>query len=246
MSHHFYEGKVYHKRFHPKKHSFTYSFFMLGVDLSDFESLKSRFFGLNKLNIFSFYAKDHFGKGEDFHANVDGILKQFNLPKPEKMHFFTLPRIMGFVFNPISVLLLFGEEKPNFMLVEVHNYNGGRIVYPVPLHVKNSTQFTGEVPKDMYVSPFLKRDGMYTFTLEYEPKKTALHIVLHEEGEKKLMASFSGETKEFSNKNILKLFSRYGYLTFFVVIGTLYQALKLYLKGLKWNSVTPQDQKKRY
>lgn len=246
MSHFFYEGEVYHKRFHPKTHSFTYPFFLLGVDIGDFESLKIRHFGVNKFNIFSFYSKDHFGNGEDFYVNIQELLNKFNLQKPQKMHFLTLPRIMGFVFNPISVLMLFEDDKPYFMLVEVHNYNGGRIVYPVPLHVKSDSQYSGTVDKDMYVSPFLKRDGVYTFTLCYAKEKVSFHILLHEDGQKKLIASFGGEAKEFSSKNILGLFCRHTFLTFFVVTRTLYQSMKLYFKGLKWHSVTPQDQLKRY
>lgn len=246
MSHFFYEGEIYHKRFHPKKHSFTYPFFLLGINVEDLKSLKTRYFGFNRFNIFSFYPKEHFGKSDDFHANIQELLNKFNLQKPQKMHFFTLPRIMGFVFNPISVLMLFEDDKPYFMLVEVHNYNGGRIVYPVPLHVKNASQYIGEARKDMYVSPFLRRDGVYTFTLGYTKEKISLHIVLHEDEQKKLIASFNGEAKEFSSKNILGLFCRHTFLTFFVVTRTLYQSLKLFLKGLKWYSVTPQDQFKRY
>ena len=63
--HKFYEGTIYHKRFHPKVHEFKYNFYLLDIDVADsasFEKLKNSFFSINKLNFLSFKTKDHFGK----------------------------------------------------------------------------------------------------------------------------------------------------------------------------------------
>ena len=56
-----YNGKVIHKRFKPKVHSFKYSVFSLFIDLSELETLdkKISFFSLNKFNLISFFEKDH-------------------------------------------------------------------------------------------------------------------------------------------------------------------------------------------
>ncbi len=57
------------------------------------------------------------------------------------MRFLTLPRVLNFVFNPISVLVLFDEESnPRHILAEVHNYNGGRVVYCVKLEKDEKMQ----------------------------------------------------------------------------------------------------------
>lgn len=246
MSHLFYEGEVYHKRFSPKKHSFTYPFFVLDIDLSTFETLQNSLFSSSGFNLFSFSSRDHFGKGDDFLENIRDLLDQFGLKSTQKMRFLTLPRIMNYVFNPISVLILFEDEKPTELFAEVHNYNGGRIVYPVKLESKDGVTYHGSVAKDMYVSPFLKRDGVYKFTLGYTPHALALRVVLYEENEKKLLASLSAHSKNFSTKSVMQLFCKHTFLTIWVVTRTLYQSLKLRLKGLEWRSVTSQDQRKRY
>ena len=56
-----YNGTVIHKRFKPKEHFFKYSVFSLLIDLSELDYLdkKVQFFSYNKINLISFYDKDH-------------------------------------------------------------------------------------------------------------------------------------------------------------------------------------------
>ena len=247
MSHMFYEGEVYHKRFSPKVHEFTYPFFLLDIDVTKLEELQNRFFSISKFNIFSFSPKDHFGTSKNFYCNVVSILNEFDMQTTKKIRFLTLPKIFNYVFNPISILILFNEdESPKEMLVEVHNYNGGRVIYPVQLEATSKTRFKGSVAKDMYVSPFLKRDGVYKFTLSIEEESFSIKVLLDEDDEKKLIASFKGSQKEFSAKSVMSLFCKHTFLTFWVVTQTMWQSLKLWIKGIKFMSVTAQDQIRRY
>ena len=247
MSHMFYEGEVYHKRFSPKVHEFTYPFFLLDIDVTKLEELQNRFFSISKFNIFSFSPKDHFGTSKNFYCNVVSILNEFDMQTTKKIRFLTLPKIFNYVFNPISILILFNEdESPKEMLVEVHNYNGGRVIYPVQLEATSKTRFKGSVAKDMYVSPFLKRDGVYKFTLSIEEESFSIKVLLDEDDEKKLIASFKGSQKEFSAKSVMSLFCKHTFLTFWVVTRTMWQSLKLWIKGIKFTSVTAQDQIRRY
>ena len=247
MSHMFYEGEVYHKRFSPKVHEFTYPFFLLDIDVTKLEELQNRFFSISKFNIFSFSPKDHFGTSKNFYCNVVSILNEFDMQTTKKIRFLTLPKIFNYVFNPISILILFNEdESPKEMLVEVHNYNGGRVIYPVQLEATSKTRFKGSVAKDMYVSPFLKRDGVYKFTLSIEEESFSIKVILDEDDEKKLIASFKGSQKEFSAKSVMSLFCKHTFLTFWVVTQTMWQSLRLWIKGIKFTSVTAQDQIRRY
>lgn len=246
MSHTFFEGTVYHKRYSPKVHEFTYPFYMLDIDLYLLHRLKNRLFALEGINLFSFRSKDHFGKSEDFMKNVEELLEKFGLSGSENMHFITLPRVMNFVFNPISILVLFDKEKPTHIFAEVHNYNGGRVVYPVKLEEKNNGTYEGEVIKDMYVSPFLETKGEYRFYFRNEGEQFSLKVDLYEEGVKKLTAAFSGVAKPFKSMTVAKLFVRHSFLTFWVVTRTVWQTLKLWRKGLTWYSPTTSDQIRRY
>ncbi len=246
MSHSFFEGTVYHKRYTPKVHEFTYPFYLLDIDLSILNTLKNRLFSFEGFNLFSFKSRDHFGKSEDFMKNVEALLQEFGLSPAEKMHFVTLPRIANFVFNPISALILFDKNGPTYLFAEVHNYNGGRVVYPVKLTEHGKNSYRGEVMKDMYVSPFLETVGEYHFFFRYDGEKMSLKVDLHEEGAKKLTASFSGTMRPFESITVAKLFVRHSFLTFWVVTRTLWQSFKLWRKGLTFYSPSPSDQIRRY
>ena len=246
MSHSFFEGTVYHKRYTPKVHEFTYPFYLLDIDLSLLDRLKNRLFSFEGVNLFSFRSKDHFGQSKDFMENVETLLQKFGLTSSENMHFVTLPRVANFVFNPISVLILFEKDVPTHLFAEVHNYNGGRVVYPVRLERKENRGYEGEVMKEMYVSPFLETSGEYRFSFRYDEGKMSLKVDLYEEGEKKLTASFRGTAKPFNSIIVAKLFVRHSFLTFWVVTRTLWQSFRLWRKGLTWYSPTKLDQIRRY
>jgi len=249
MSHQLLRGSVYHKRYHPKSHDFTYRFFMLDIDVNELSTLKSRYFSLNKFNLFGFYAKDHFGTSNDFYKNIQELLATHNY-EAESMRFVTLPRMIGFVFNPISILILQRDQKPYAMLVEVHNYDGGRIVYPVELTEHKNNHFHGSTQKDMHVSPFFERDGHYDFILntnynESNHNKFWVHITYTKDKTKKLTATLNTKTKPLNDKELLKVFFLYPLLTLGVVVQTIWQSLRLRLKGLTWYDPLPIDQQRR-
>jgi len=246
MSHTFFDGSIYHKRYSPKVHDFRYPFYFLDIDIAQLSALKNRLFSLEGFNLFGFKSKDHFGKSDDFVKNIEELLKKFNLTPTPKMHFLTLPRVMNFVFNPISVLVLFEEDTPTHLLAEVHNYNGGRVVYSVPLSSEDGKLFRGVTSKDMYVSPFLQTLGEYRFVFSNQKSKLLLKVDLYEEDRKKLTASFSGTPKPFNNATIAKLFLRHSFLTLWVVTRTLWQSFRLWRKGLRFYSPTPADTLRRY
>lgn len=241
MSHLLYEGEIYHKRFIPKVHEFTYPFFLLDLDPTKIASLSSR--------LLRFKPQDHFGQSDNFAQNIEELLEKFEIAPAsvKSMRFLTLPRMFNFVFNPISILVLFSEEKtPSQMLVEVHNYNGGRVVYPVKLTHESATKYSGSVFKDMYVSPFLKRDGLYKFVIDYTQEHLNLSITLYEENQKTLIAALKTSAQDYTTQNARAIFFRHLFLTFRVVTRTLWQTLRLRLKGLKFTNPTPQDQIRRY
>jgi len=245
MSHKFFEGTIYHKRVSPKKHNFKYNFFMLDIDMCSFETLKNKYFSFNKFNLFSFHTKDHFGKNKDFNENVTELLSKYSLKPTPIMRFITLPSIVGYVFNPISVLILFDEKIPTHMIAEVHNYNGGRVIYCVPLLTDDNKNYKGIGKKDMYVSPFFDRVGRYEFSLLYEEETFCLGITLYENDMKMLTTSLVAKSLVFNQKNIVSLFLRHKLLTVLVVTRTLWQSLQLKLKGLKWHSPEAKDQIRR-
>lgn len=247
LNHQFLIGSIYHKRYFPKTHEFKYNYFLLDINTSKLETLKNKIFSYNRFNLFSFKSKDHFGQKSDFNSNIKELLQKFNLDTNSKTRFITLPRIFNHVFNPISCLMVFNQkDELTHALCEVHNYNGGRVVYPVKLAKTNDTTYNGKIDKDMYVSPFFDRLGEYDFIFKYTDEKLFIQIDLYEENQKKLTAILNSKPMSFNTKNNLKIFFKYGFTTFIVVLGTMYQAIKLYLKKLQIFKPTNEDKIRRF
>ncbi|CAA6811584.1 MAG: DUF1365 domain-containing protein [uncultured Campylobacterales bacterium] len=244
MSHYFLEGSIYHKRFVPLNNSFKYPFYMLDIDMSNVNSLKNKFFG--KFRPLNFKAKDHFGDSNDFLQNVKDLVKKFDFFSTNDMRFLTLPRIMNFVFNPISILIIFKDKKPYQALVEVHNYNNGRVIYPLTLSEDKNGYFKCTTNKDMYVSPFFGYNGEYDFTFKYTKENIFIKIDLYEESTKKLVAIFESKKRAFNSKSSLIMFFKYPFITFGVVTKTLYQSIKLFFKKLKFYKPRDIDKVRRY
>ena len=124
-----YNGTVIHKRFKPKEHYFKYKVFSLLINLSELDELdkKINFFSLNRFNLISFYEKDH-GKRDNTSLIhwVKKNLEDNNINSENvKIKLLCYPRILGYVFNPLSVFYIYDiDEKLVCILYEVKNTFG--------------------------------------------------------------------------------------------------------------------------
>ena len=100
--HKFCKAKVFHARNFSKKNSFLYNVYYLLLDI-DKIPFKSSFLSFEKFNLFSFYKKDHCKNDsqENLRQWVENILAAKNI-KPHKILLLTHPRVLGYVFNPVS------------------------------------------------------------------------------------------------------------------------------------------------
>ena len=81
-----YTGQVIHKRFKPKEHSFKYNVFSLFIDLSEIEEIEKKipFFSYNKINLISFFDKDHGDRdGSSLKVWVEKNLNSLEIEKSE-------------------------------------------------------------------------------------------------------------------------------------------------------------------
>lgn len=243
MNHRFYEGEIFHKRFFPKEHFFTYDYFFLDIDVADINSLNNSLFKINQAGVMGFLAHDHFGATDDFTLNAMELISAMGWEKPTQLRFITLPRIFHFVFNPISMLLVLNElHQVTHAIAEVHNYNGGRVLYPMSFEENSHGELRAKCPKSMYVSPFMGYEGTYTFRIEYTPEHFSLRIELSEGDTEMLVAHFKGSARDYTTATIRSLLCNHTFLSLFVVTRTLWQSFRLKLKGLTFISPRPQDQ----
>lgn len=229
-------SKVMHKRFFPKENAFNYNMYYLALPLSQINNLDIK---LNKGGLLSFHEKDHgFKDGRSIEEWVKNILKENSLKINGEIILITLPRVLGYVFNPVSFYFCFDENQQlKAVISEVNNTFGETHIY---ICVKENNENINhdewlEAEKIFHVSPFLERAGKYKFRFNYKADKLGIWIDFFDEnGNKKLITSLLGEFQEMNSKSLSKAFWGYPLITFKTIILIHWQALKLAFKKVKY------------
>src|SRR5260221_10358770 len=93
----------------PRHHRFKYRVFAMLLELHELPALdkKLRLFKHNRWGLFSFHDSDHGpmdSKGpRDLNVWLDGLLAQNGIEAKGARRVLCYPRILGFVFNPLTV-----------------------------------------------------------------------------------------------------------------------------------------------
>jgi uncharacterized protein len=233
-----YTGTVIHKRFKPKVHSFNYKVFSLLIDLSELDILDKnlKLFSYNKLNIVSFYNKDHGPRdGSSLKNWVIYNLKKNGI-KIEHIQIKLLcyPRIFGYVFNPLSVFYVY-DKNLNLVsiLYEVKNTFGEQHTY-IFKSDKNQNLIQHVCKKKFHVSPFIEMNCVYFFRLLKPGKKISVIIDQNDKEGKVLYASQDGIKSELNNNTLIKAYLKHPLMTFKIILAIHFEAFKLWTKGIKY------------
>jgi uncharacterized protein len=238
-----YRGQVMHARMKPKAHRFTYGVYTLLIDIDRLKEAhnRSRLFSVGHWNMLSFDPADHGDGGRTpLGSHVRGLLATAGLAETaERILLLCYPRVLGFVFNPISVYYAYGAEGGLIGVVyEVRNTFGDMHTYVAPVRDGELTEsgLRQERDKLFHVSPFMDMPMRYHFRLRPPADDVALRI-LETDGEGPILsATFIGKHTPLTAGGILTAFCRIPLLTVKVVAGIHYEAIKLWLKGIRFFS----------
>ena len=233
---------VTHQRFFPFKYKFNYSLTSLYIYYDEIKFLDKNinFFSYNKFNVFSFYEKDHgYRDNRSLNEFVKDILN-INSIKYKQLSFSILcfPRIFGYVFNPLSVIYCFDGKKLIAVLYEVKNTHNEQHTYCFANNdLQNKPIYQHQCKKIFYVSPFIKMNYFYKFSIKQPSEKLSLIIEQFDnKNQKVLLASQIGKKIDFLPATIIKSFIQNPLMTFRVIFGIHYQAFRILLKGGKYYS----------
>ncbi len=233
-----YNGTVIHKRFKPKIHYFKYKVFSLLIDLSELENLnkKIKFFSYNKFNLVSFYEKDHGNRdGSSLISWVKKNLEDNNINSENmKIKLLCYPRILGYVFNPLSVFYIYDKsEKLSCILYEVKNTFGEQHTYIFKVD-NDQSLYQHNCSKKFHVSPFIEMNCEYFFRILKPGEKISVIIDQYQTNEKILYASQDGQRADFNTKELIKSYFKHPLMTFKIISAIHFEAFKLWVKGIKF------------
>ena len=228
-----YNGEVTHTRFKPVRHFLKYKTFSLLIDLDEINLLDKSIgiFSHNKFNIFSFYDKDHGDRdGGNLKDWVISNLKKFQIKENiTNIKVLCYPRILGYVFNPLSIFYCYEKDKLIAIFYEVKNTFNEQHTYV--FKIKNNNEIIQKCRKKFYVSPFMDMETFYNFKLLNPNDKLSVFIKQTDADGTILTATQTGDKKEFSFKQLAINFIKYPLMTIKIISSIHYEALLLWKKG---------------
>uniref|UniRef100_B0T1C9 DUF1365 domain-containing protein n=1 Tax=Caulobacter sp. (strain K31) TaxID=366602 RepID=B0T1C9_CAUSK len=245
-----YRGEVMHHRLRPKAHRFSYRVFWLLLDLDEVEGLdrRLRLFSRNRFNLLSFHDRDH-GDGSTtaLRSQIEAWLGRAGVDIGDgPVRLLTMPRVLGYVFNPISVFYCHHADGQLAALVyEVTNTFGARHAYVIP--APKADQKTGRIrqsaTKALYVSPFMGMAMDYEFRGHVPGERLDLTITGRDVEGLLITAAMSAERRPMEDRHLLSVAVALPLLTLKVVAAIHWEALKLWLKGVRLTrQPTPADE----
>ncbi len=240
-----YLGKTTHLRTQPRAHRFSYNVFQIMVDV---DHLDTAFKGLKTLRngrfgLFSFAARDHGARdGSSLRVWVQGVLDQLGLRvQTHRISLLCFPRVLGFVFNPISLFFVHDDQGVlRAVIYEVNNTFGQTHAYALPANGLDVEHQLAD--KALYVSPFYRVEGGYKFTVTDPNDRFHLTILKQVGDEIDFTATLVARRLSLSDGQLLKLFLTMPFMTLGVVIAIHWEALRLWIKGAVFGARPPGPQ----
>jgi DUF1365 family protein len=239
-------GKVMHTRLLPKKHAFQYGIYYIALPLSQLNEMPLAY---NRFAALSFFDKDHGPcDGSSLENWARNLLAQQDIRADGEITLVCMPRVLGYVFNPVSFWLCQDKSgQIRAVLCEVHNTFGERHTYlcahqdgrPV---TALSLLFAEKL---FHVSPFFEREGHYEFRFDVHDDVFNVVINLHhEEGYKQLVTALTGKLQALTKSSLRYVFWHYPLVTLKAIIMIHWHAIQLMLKGVKYVPKPPQKTQK--
>lgn len=241
-----YRGQVMHHRMRPKVHRFSYKVYAVLMDLDRQDEIDkmSPVLSHNRWNLFSVHDKDHGpADGSALRPWANALFEQAGIPTPPaRLMLLCYPRILGAVFNPLSVY--YGYDDNNHLIgviYEVRNTFGERHAYVAKVENGQLTPagLRQERDKLFFVSPLMDMAMRYTFNLKPPSDAITIRILENDADGPILAATFHGDAVPVSTRSLFAEAMRVPFLTAKVVGAIHYEALRLWLKGIKLRNRPP-------
>ena len=231
-----YVGEVVHKRLTPRRHKLRYTVFSCLFDVERLDALagRLRLFSYNRANLFSLFDRDHTG-GESLASHLAQVA-QTSGHGAQIARFMMLcyPRVLGYVFNPLTVYFgLDADDEVRLIIYEVTNTFGERKSYVLPAKPNATGLVHQECRKRLYVSPFNAVEGSYNFHATPPGAELTVGVALKTDHGPVLKAHFRGTRSPFTDASLMRALARTGWMTVKVMAAIHYEALKLWIKGLR-------------
>jgi len=235
-----YFGDVMHARLKPIGHRFSYRVMSLLVDLDrlDAADRQSRLFGVNRAALYSFNEADHGerdGSALRIYAQRCAAERGIDLTSG-RVVLLCYPRLLGYTFNPLSAYFCYrADGELALMIYEVRNTFGDIHAYVLPVKPGESSDAGVRQAQEklFYVSPFIGMAMRYHFRVSPPGDSVKLRILETDRDGPLLAATFNGRRRALTTAALLRSFCSLPLVTLKIVAAIHWEALRLWLKGVR-------------
>jgi DUF1365 family protein len=253
-----YECTVRHERFAPKPHGFAYRLFYFALDLDELPALARRLalFSLARPNLFRFRDRDFLPLAEPRHNPADPPANALSFAGVDlatlkararafcaahgadpgsdgRVLLITLPRVLGFQFNPVSFYFCFDSAgRATGAIAEVTNTFREVKPYFIPptAAASGAVTFRLRAPKHFYVSPFSGLELEFDFTLHAPGERLAVRIDDYDGTRRVFHSTLTGRRVPLTDGRLAWFMVKYPLMTLRVVALIHWEAFRLWLK----------------
>ena len=230
-------GDVMHARRRPRWNRFVYRVFFLRLRVDRIDALRSPLFSVDDFNLFSFHRRDHGSRdGLELEPWIRHLLAREGVSSANgEIWLQTFPRVLGYVFNPVSFWLCHDRQgalravvcEVNNTFGEHHNY---LLAHPDQRPIQPGERLSAR--KVFHVSPFCEVKGRYEFQFDLDATRCALRID-YDDGDGRLLATaVRGRAEPLGTRGLVRAFLFYPWMTLGVMLRIHWQALRLLTRGV--------------
>jgi len=224
------DSVVFHSRQIQATNAFRYPVLNVVMDVAEYKAF-NHILKDNYKNILSVNGCNYLHGKENIHTEINKyIFDHFNL-KFDQIFLQTIPKMFGYVFNPVSFWYCIKDGVLSAVLCEVANTFGEKHYYWLYQNGENLNNQWLVARKNFHVSPFFPIEGFYKFRFKFD--KNNIHVDIQhfdDQGHIKLTTWINGKILAIKDFSLLRLILRFGWFTPMVMIKIHYQALKLFFK----------------
>ena len=235
-----YAGDVYHQRIRPVHNEFRYSLFMVYLDLDELPHVfdNRAAWSANHFNIAWFRRRDHLGDPDTpLDTSVRDLVQDRTGTRPVgPIRMLTHLRYFGYCFNPVSFYYCYDAEDRYVQVIvaEIHNTPWVEMF----CYVLDESENQGDadhkkfrVVKQFHISPFIDMDVRYEWRFSSPDENLAACLIDYHDETRFFEARLNMNRVPMTASNLNRLLLMYPPMTFKVIAGIYWQALRLWNKG---------------
>jgi DUF1365 family protein len=236
-------GHVTHERLRPAHHAFTYPLFQVCCDVGRLDRLSRWWFGVDRWRPLGIASRDYGPRdGSPLEPWMRERLLEAGIPADGEIWLQTIPRMLGYAFNPVSFWYCHDRNgQLRALYADVRNTFGAHHGYllSAPGHASIRDDTVLICRKTFHVSPFCDVEGDYAFRVRRQRNHIVVAIDYHDRDGLLLRTAIGMRAEPLTGLRACRALIVQPLNGVNVIVRIHWQALHLWLKRVPFHGETP-------